>query len=63
MLALLGANEVIFAQAGADAFRRDVKDFVVDFCRLGARREAGRLYDSYVACGVTCIVLCLKRRM
>ena len=35
MLALLGANDVIFAQAGADAFRRDVKDFVVDFCRLG----------------------------
>jgi pimeloyl-ACP methyl ester carboxylesterase len=35
VLALWGANDAIFVRAGAEAFARDVKDFVLDFVDSG----------------------------
>jgi len=35
VLALWGENDVIFVKAGAEAFARDVKDFVLDFVDSG----------------------------
>jgi pimeloyl-ACP methyl ester carboxylesterase len=35
VLALWGANDVIFVRAGAEAFARDVKDLVLDFVDSG----------------------------
>jgi len=35
VLALWGANDPVFVKAGADAFKRDVKDLVLDFVDSG----------------------------